>query len=136
MASFGSPDGGSASFGSPDGGSASFRSPAAEVEAAAPEFERRRGDNRERYEELEKRQLLGAARALAEAFGGGTTLSASAAKQAVRGALGRAGEGAGLLEAMTAMKHLGFIWRPGPTPAWEPGIPSLMDYIREHVPES
>ena len=109
----------------------------ADVEAAAAEFERRRGDYyRQRYEELEKRQLLGAARALAEAFRGGATLSTSAAKQAVLGALGRAGEGAGLLEALTAMKHLGFIWRHGPTPAWEPGIPSLMDYIREHVPES
>ena len=108
-----------------------------DVEAAAPEFERRRGDYyRQRYEELEKRQLLAAARALAEAFRGGATLSTSAAKQAVLGALGRAGEGAGLLEALTAMKHLGFIWRHGPTPAWEPGIPSLMDYIREHVPES
>ena len=108
-----------------------------DVDAATAEFEETRGVYyRQRYEELEKRQLLGAARALAEAFGGGTTLSASAAKQAVRGALGRAGECAGLLEAMTAMKHLGFIWRPGPTPAWEPGIPSLMDYIREHVPES
>ena len=108
-----------------------------DVEAAAPEFEETRGDYyRQRYEELEKRQLLEAARALAEAFRGGATLSAPAAKQAVRGALGRAGEGAGLLEALTAMKHLGFIWRSGPTPAWEPGIPSLMDYIREYVPES
>ena len=126
-----------ASFGSPDGVMASFGSAAAEGEAAAPEFERRRGDyNRQRYEELEKRQLLGAAEALAEAFRGGTTISASAAKQAVRGALGRAGEGAGLLEALTAMKHLRFIWRSGPTPAWEPGIPRLMDYTREYVPES
>ena len=108
-----------------------------DVEAAAPEFEETRGDYyRQRYEELEKRELLEAARALAEAFRGGATLSAPAAKQAVRGALGRAGEGAGLLEALTAMKHLGFIWRSGPTPAWEPGIPSLMDYIREFVPES
>ena len=108
-----------------------------DVEAAAPEFEETRGDYyRQRYEELEKRELLEAARALAEAFRGGATLSAPAAKQAVRGALGRAGEGAVLLEALTAMKHLGFIWRSGPTPAWEPGIPSLMDYIREHVPES
>ena len=80
--------------------------------------------------------MLGAAEALADAFRGGATLSASAAKQAVRGALGRAGEGAGLLEALTAMKHLGFIWRHGPTPAWEPGTPSLMDHIREYVPES
>ena len=108
-----------------------------DVEAATPEFEETRGDYyRQRYEELEKRQLLTAGRALAEAFGGGSSLSAPTVTKAVRGALGGAGEGAGLLEALTAMKHPGFIWRPGPTPAWEPGIPSLMDYIREYVPES
>ena len=30
--------------------------------------------------------------------------------------------------------HLGFVWQAGGTPDWEPGIPSLMDYIREFVP--
>ena len=106
-----------------------------DVETAAPEFEQTRGDYyRQRYEELEKRELLAAARAVAEAFGAGTTLSSPEAREAILGALGRAGAGADPREAMTALKHLGFIWRPGPTPDWEPGIPSLMDYIREHAP--
>ena len=106
-----------------------------DVETAAPEFEETRGHYyRQRYEELEKRDLLPAARAVAEAFGGGSTLSSHGVREAVLGAWDRAGKGAGARETMTALKHLGFIWRPGPTPEWEPGIPSLMDYIREYAP--
>ena len=106
-----------------------------DVETAAPEFEQTRGHYyRQRYEELEKRELLPAARAVAEAFDGEATLSSPEAREAVLGALGGAGEGNDPREAMTALKHLGFLWRPGSTPDWEPGIPSLMDYIREQVP--
>ena len=106
-----------------------------EVDAVAPEFEQRRGDYyRQRYEELEKLELLPAVRAVAEAFRGVSTLSSPEVRQAVLGAPGRAG--ADPRAAMTALKHLGFLWRPGPTPAWEPGIPSLMDYLREYAPAS
>ena len=106
-----------------------------EVAAAAPQFEARRGDYyRLRYVELEKRELLPAARAVAEAFGGRSTLSPPEVEETLLAALGRDGAAADPGEAMTALKHLGFIWRPGPTPDWEPGIPSLMDYLREHAP--
>ena len=106
-----------------------------DVEIAAPEFEETRGHYyRQRYEELEKRDLLPAARAVAEAFGRGSTLSSPGAREAVVGALRRAGDGADPGDAMTTLKHLGFIWRSGPTPEWEPGIPSLLDYIRDQVP--
>ncbi len=106
-----------------------------DVETAAPEFEETHGHYyRQRYEELEKRDLLPAARAVAEAFGRGSTLSAPGAREAVVGALRRAGDGADPGDAMTALKHLGFIWRSGPTPEWEPGIPSLLDYNRDQVP--
>ena len=32
------------------------------------------------------------------------------------------------------LRQLGFIWQSGSDPRWEPGIPSLMDYIREYAP--
>ena len=106
-----------------------------DVEAAAPEFEQRRGDYyRQRCRELERRQLLSAARAVAVAFSAVSTLRSREIEEAIRVSLGAAGEGAGAVEAMTTMQHLGLFWQAGPTMAWEPGIPSLMDYIRKEAP--
>ena len=108
-----------------------------DVEAAAPEFEETRGDYyRQRCRELERRQLLSAARAVAVAFSAGSTLRSREIEEAIRVSLGAAGEGAGAVEAMTTMQHLGLFWQAGPTMAWEPGIPSLMDYIRKEAPAS
>ena len=105
----------------------------AEVEAVAPEFERRRGDYyRQRCRELERRELLGAARAVAESFVGASALASHELKETIRGALGPAGEGADA--ATTMLQHLGLVWQADSTMTWEPGIPSLMDYIREQVP--
>ena len=105
----------------------------AEVEAVAPEFERRRGDYyRQRCRELERRELLGAARAVAESFAGASALASHELKETIRGALGPAGEGADA--ATTMLQHLGLVWQADSTMTWEPGIPSLMDYIREQVP--
>ena len=102
------------------------------VEEAAGEFETRR--NRyylDRYRELEKRELLPAAGAVAAAFRGEDPLSAAAFRRAVaRGG----GGGAGGAEAAEALEHLGFVWQTRGIPSWEPGIPSLMDYILEHAP--
>lgn len=36
--------------------------------------------------------------------------------------------------AAEVLEHLGFVWRTKRLPRWEPGIPSLMDYLREHAP--
>ena len=101
------------------------------VEEAAGEFETRR--NRyylDRYRELEKRKLLPAAGAVASAFRGEDPLSAAAFRRAVA----RSGDGVGAAEAAEALEHLGFVWQARGTPSWEPGIPSLMDYILEHAP--
>ena len=107
-----------------------------EVEAAGPEFEERRADYfRLRYNEFEKRQLLPAARAVAEAFVGVSSLPYAEVEAAIRGALGRSDAANDTAGAMTAMRHPGFVRRAGPAPVLEPG-PRLMDYIREHVPES
>ena len=80
--------------------------------------------------------MLPAARAIAEAFAGAPALPHHEVEDAVRRALGPAGEAAGTYAALTAMEDLGFLWRPGPTPAWEPTLPSLVDTIREYAPGS
>ena len=33
-----------------------------------------------------------------------------------------------------ALADLGYIWEKQALPEWEPGIPSLMDYIRQFAP--
>jgi len=105
---------------------------AAVVEEAAGEFEIRR--NRyylRRFRELKERALLPAARAVAAAFREEARLSDAAFDRA----LGRSGgDGPGIAEAAEALEHLGFVWQTRGTPSWEPGIPSLMDYIVEHAP--
>ena len=107
---------------------------AAVVEEAAGEFEARR--NRyclDRLRELEKGNLLPAARAVAAAFRDETSLSDAAFERALGGA---DADGPGSAEAAEALEHLGFVWQAGGTPSWEPGIPGLMDYILEHAPPS
>ena len=102
------------------------------AEEAAGEFEIRR--NRyysDRYRELEERELLPAARAVAAAFPEEGLLSHAAFRRAV--ARSSAG-GPGIGEAAKALEHLGFVWQAKGTLSWEPGIPSLMDCILEHAP--
>ena len=102
------------------------------VEEAAGEFEIRR--NRyysDRYRELEKRDLLPAARAVAAAFRGEDPLSAAAFRRAIARS---GGGGPGIGEAAEALEHLGFVWQARGTLSWEPGIPSLMDCILENAP--
>ena len=106
-----------------------------DVEAVTPAFEERRGDYyADRYEELADRDLLPVARAIADAFVGVSSLPFPEVEAVIRDALDHSGGGTDTAGAMTAMRHLGFVWRSGPTPALEPGIPSLMDYIREYAP--
>ena len=102
------------------------------AEEAAGEFEIRR--NRyysDRYRELEERELLPAARAVAAAFPEEGLLSHAAFRRAVARS---GGGGPGIGEAAKALEHLGFVWQAKGTLSWEPGIPSLMDCILEHAP--
>ena len=104
-----------------------------EVEESAPGFERTRRDcYRRRCRELEGRGLLPVAQAVAEAFGAESAASASAVDRAIRGVPEHDGHRAAA-DAKTVLKHLGVLWRPGPTPDWEPGIPGVMDYLRRRV---
>ena len=101
------------------------------VEDAVGEFEAQRSDYYlDRFRELEKRELLPAARAVAAAFRDGSRLGDAAFERAIAGS----GGGPGVSEAAEALEHLGFVWQTRGTPSWEPGIPSLMDYIVEHAP--
>ena len=73
---------------------------------------------------------------MADAFAEAASLPDGNIERAVREGNGVARSAADTAAAMTTLRHLGFLWRPGPTPRSEPGIPSLMDYIREHAPAS
>ena len=104
------------------------------VEAAAPRFETRKNlYYRDRFRELDQRDVLPAAREVAIAFRGGARLSYTGFREAVARGVGDAG-GPSRAEAADALEHLGFVWQTEGTPTWEPGIPSLMDYILEHAP--
>lgn len=94
----------------------------------------------ERYEELAERDLLPAAWAVADAFGAGPPPRRSAESlgdSGIKAAIGRgigAGDAAAIREATETLFQLGYIWRSRGEPDWEPGIPSLMDYLWERVP--
>ena len=114
----------------------------ADVEAAASVLARRTGlYYLDRYEELTDRGLLAPAWAVADAFGAGPpprstapTLPEDRVEAALQHALG-AKDIERVRETTEALFHLGYIWRSGSEPDWEPGIPSLMDYVWERVPE-
>ena len=101
-----------------------------DVEAAQPDFERQRDDYyADRLQELEDGRLLPAAQAVAKALRERPRLDAEGLERAVRGALPASADDEAVGAARTALRHLGFIWREGGSRDWEPGIPSLMDYI-------
>ena len=107
---------------------------AAVVEEAAGEFETQR--NRyylDRFDELDRQGWLEAAREVALQFRERTRLPHAGFRKAIRRAA-PAGDRTAELEAAAVLEHLGFVWKAGGTPSWEPGIPSLMDYIAEHAP--
>ena len=104
------------------------------VEEAAGEFEGER--NRyylDRFDELDRQGWLGAAREVALAFRDRERLPHAGFGKAIRRAA-PAGDRAAELAAAAALEHLGFVWKTRGIPSWEPGIPSLMDYILEHAP--
>ena len=109
-------------------------SPAA-VEAARAEFEETKGEYYlERLDELRKGQILPVGRAVAEAFEGRSVLSDRELARAIADGLGGATEADALERVTETLRNLGYIWRVKARPEWEPGIPSLMDYIRRFAP--
>ena len=106
-----------------------------EVEAGRPSIDRRRDlFYLRRYDELKERRLLPAARSVADAFENSVLLDDAQLDAAVERGLRDEPSREEIGDARSALRHLGYIWRPGARPRWEPGIPSLMDYMRETVP--
>ena len=104
------------------------------VEQAAPEFHAVKNRfYRGRFEELDDADLLGPAREVASAFRGRKQLTRAEFREAVRGGTGP-GDGRDEKAAARALKHLGLVWPSDGAPVWEPGIPSLMDFILEYAP--
>lgn len=98
-------------------------------------FERVRGEYYvHRVEELRKRRLLPVGRAVADAFADRDTLDVGRFEEAVAGELGKASSAEEIERATEVLCDLGYVWRVEGRLVWEPGIPSLMDYVREHAP--
>ena len=107
----------------------------AAVAACEAEFARERDDYYlDRYEELEKQHLLPVARAVADAFESRPRLDDPTLDAALRRGLGARSDAERAAAARDALRDLGYVWRPEASPRWEPGIPSLMDYVREYAP--
>ena len=96
--------------------------------------ERRDGYYSQRHDELEELRLLGPARAVAETFESRPALSGAELEAAIRRGFGGAAGDDEVDATAQQFRHLGYIWRPGTRRRWEPGIPSLMDYILREVP--
>ena len=109
---------------------------ARDVDAVRPEVAGRVTDYyRDRVRELDKFGLLPVARHVGARFGSEPTMTYEALKAAVGDGLARDGS---VFDTLAALEHLGFVWcPPGQTPParYEPGIPSLMNYVlKYHVP--
>ena len=108
------------------------RSAADAVQAA---FDREKNDYYlDRYEELEKLRLLPVARAVADAFDTQPLLDDATLEKSIVKGLDAPGVPDELTAAKDAMRDLGYVWQPEATSMWEPGIPSLMDYVRRYAP--
>ena len=105
----------------------------AAVDAALAHFDRtRRRFYRQRLDELRRDGLLKVAVAVAEAFRNRPTLGDLELDAALKAA--DVGEGDAADTATGRLAKLGFLWRADELPEWEPGIPSLMDYVLRHAP--
>ena len=102
----------------------------AETTVAQADFEREKNSYYlDRYEELENLRLLPVARAVADAFGAQPLLDDAELEAAILAGLRTSGDADGMTKVRDAIRDLGYVWRQETTPAWEPGIPSLMGYI-------
>lgn len=103
------------------------------VEAARPDFTLIRTNYyARRIRELRRLRLLPVARAVAVAASGGRGLSHDELEHAVSEGLGSDAIEP-VDDAMRSLRHLGFVWPDREGLRWEPGIPSLMDFITDRV---
>ena len=83
---------------------------------------------------LERQDLLGVAARVAVAFHERATLRRHELNSVIADAIS-ASSTAQLLECRDLLARSGYVWKPPDVEdAWQPGIPSLMDYVEAHVP--
>lgn len=106
------------------------------VAVAAPEFGRQKSAYYEdRREELERRELLAVAAGVAAAFDGRATLRSGELNAAIAEALAAGGTAAQVLRCRDRLATVGYVWKPPDSEdVWQPGIPSLLDYVASHRP--
>ncbi len=105
------------------------------LDRARPDFEEKKGEYYlHRFDELDRLDLLGAGRAVAETFRTRRVIGDPVLKQAIGAGLAEDASRDAVRQAAEVLSDLGFIWRARARPEWEPGIPSLMDYVREFAP--
>lgn len=89
----------------------------------------------DRYQELERASLTAVAARIAVAFAGQPALRRTALNEAIADALpeGRSGD-AEVLQCRDNLADLGYVWNPPEADdLWQPGVPSLMDYVCRHA---
>ena len=89
----------------------------------------------DRCQELEREQMIDVAAELALAFADRTTKKRAALNKAIAAALPDGQDStADVLRCRDRLADLGYVWNPPDADdAWQPGIPSLMDYVRRHA---
>ena len=74
---------------------------------------------------------MAAAAAIAEKFASRAELPDPTLRTTVADAMPEASEAPGLQAALDALADLGYVWRSPTARDWTPGIPSLMDYLKD-----
>ena len=106
------------------------------VAAAAPAVGRSQSAYyQDRYQELEREDLLGVASGVAEAFAGQDSLRRKALNGAIAAALPEGRNGTTeVLQCRDRLSDLGYVWNPPDgDDGWQPGIPSLMAYVKDQT---
>lgn len=105
------------------------------VASAQPEFSRSRSAYYEdRHEELERRHLLDVAVRVGAAFGEKATLRRHELNSVIAASLAD-DSSEQVLQCRDRLASIGYVWKPPDAEdVWQPGIPSLMDYVQSHTP--
>ena len=107
-----------------------------DVDAARPEVAGSVTDYYEdRFLELDQSGLPAVARQVGARFRSAPTLTYEELKDAIDEGLAGQPDRGSVFDGLAALERIGFVWRPPgqpPPPRYEPGIPSLMDYVLEH----
>ena len=104
------------------------------VAAALPAFESRRTAFYQiRCSELNRLRALPAAGALAAAFSDRETLTERACRQAVARTLPEGTDPDQAADLVEGLRSLGYVWSPPGELELEPGIPSLMEFVRANA---